>query len=258
MPAWSVAPSGMSEATYRPNLAVDLTRRIVRVLEQVSIHGHHAMDPPRVDERVSVRPRHPRVHLGEHEVCRVHGRPDDIDRDAEARVAMLVRRAHLDQGDVDANPVTANQLGNLREEDRQKFRSALLHCVPDVRPDEERDVAEAVLEPRCNIGGRPEGQQMDDNVVSEVIAVPNEPLYEGDWLGRARGDEDGPSPRDAADGPFRSGELGGVRPLPVWCECSSSPRAFVIPAHAHGYATGQPLGQDASERSYASCTLLAS
>jgi hypothetical protein len=154
-----VRSTASAELNVPPDLAVDLTGRILRVLEQRSIHRHHGVNLPRMD---------------------VGG---------------------------------CGSVRDLREEHRQKVRSARLYCVPDARPDEERDVAKAVLEPWRHVGGRAQSQQVDDGVIGEVIAVANEPVHERYRLGRARGDEDGPSPGDAADGLFGGDELGDAHRL---------------------------------------------
>jgi hypothetical protein len=71
---------------------------------------------PQVDEGVPERPRHPGVDLRQDQVRRLHRRPDHVHRDAEAAVAVRVRRADLDQRHVDPHPAAADQLEDHGEQ----------------------------------------------------------------------------------------------------------------------------------------------
>ena len=51
----------------------------------------------------------------------------DVDRDAEAHEAVLVRRAHLDERHVDADAPARISERNLRQEDGQEVGAAFLH-----------------------------------------------------------------------------------------------------------------------------------
>src|SRR5690242_19769345 len=101
-----------------------------------------------MDERVTERSWHLWVHLGDHKIGRVDGRAHDVDRDAEATVAVVVRRAHLDEGHVDAHPSRRDKARDLREEYRHEVCAALLDGAAYVGSDEEGCMPEAPLEPR--------------------------------------------------------------------------------------------------------------
>ena len=59
---------------------------------------------------------------------------------------------------------------------------------------------EAVAEPGAHVGRRAEGEQMDDLVVGEMVAVGDQGLDETHRLGGARADEDPAAARDERDG----------------------------------------------------------
>ena len=197
------------------DLPADVVDRLDRELRQRVVHRNEVGDLLDVDERVAVRPRHPRVHLGEDQPRGVDRGPDDVDRDAEAHETVPVGRADLDQGDVHGDAPARDDERDLREEDGHEVGPPLLDGLPDVRPDEERGVPEALLEAGGDVGRRPQRQEMDDLVPEEVGAVLDHRLDEPGGLGRAGADQDPPAGRNGADRLFGRRDLPAVTGLPV-------------------------------------------
>ena len=117
--------------------------RRVHVFDERRVDRHQPVDLAHVHRRVAHRARHRRVDLGDDERGARYGRRQHVDGDAQAHVAELVRRRHLDQRDVDADAADGDQLRHARDRHRHVFGEALPHRGLHVRADEDRPVPEA-------------------------------------------------------------------------------------------------------------------
>ena len=104
--------------------------------------------PPRsisldVDERVAERARHRRVELGDDRSCGARRGQRRVDARAERAVAVRVRRRDVDEHRVERKDPGAEQLGHVRQEDRDVVGSPVVDRRARVGTDEERAVAEA-------------------------------------------------------------------------------------------------------------------
>ena len=76
-------------------LPLDLGQLVVGRLVDGLVHLHHEVDRVEVDEAVAVRPRHPRVHLGDHGARGLDRRPRDVHGDPERAEAVAIRRGDV-------------------------------------------------------------------------------------------------------------------------------------------------------------------
>jgi hypothetical protein len=180
-----------------------LAGRLGRQLEERSVDGDQAIDPRHRDAGVAVGARHVGIHLGQHQLGALDGGPHHVDRHPQADEAVRVGRADLDEGHVDAHPPAADERRDLRQEHRQEVGPSVLHRLAHVRSDEEGGVPEARRELGAHVGGRPQGQEMHDLVVGQVLAVGHQRLDQPHRLGGSRADQ------DAAPRPDERHRLGG-------------------------------------------------
>ena len=109
----------------------------------MTILGHRRVDADEgietvdMDEALAVRPRHCRVHLGNHPVGDRQHRRREVDGDAEAGEAAVVERRHLEQRHVDRQPPARQELRHLLEADRDIVEMTAPREVPHVAADEE-------------------------------------------------------------------------------------------------------------------------
>jgi hypothetical protein len=96
-----------------------------------------------------------------------------------------VGRRDLNESDVDAHPARQDETRNIREEHRHEIGATLVHRLAHVVADEKSGVPEPALETGLYVRSRPQGEQMDDLVVREVIPRLHHGLYEHARLSRA-------------------------------------------------------------------------
>ena len=123
-----------------------------------------------MNERVAERARHPLVDLGDDELGRFDRRLRDVDRDAQAAPAVLVRRTDAHQRDVDAQSPRAKQGRHLGQKHGSVVGARLGHGLAHAVADEESVGAEVVRETRVGVGGDAEREHVDDFGVREVLA----------------------------------------------------------------------------------------
>ena len=128
---------------------------------------------------------------------------------------MSVRRAHLDERDVERDPAVFEEAGDLPEEDGRVVGPPLRDRLPDVRPDEEGVVPEVVAPFRLNVRGDPQRQDVDDLRSEDLLGPPHERLHESLGLGRARAKEDVVAALDDGDRGLRRADLLRVLAPPV-------------------------------------------
>ena len=74
------------------------------VFEDVAVAYHHGVHEVGGDKRIAVGARHLFVDFRDHHEAVLGRGLDDVHRDAEAQVAVLVRRAGLDERNVERDP----------------------------------------------------------------------------------------------------------------------------------------------------------
>ncbi len=82
-------------------------------LHQRLVVGHQPVDVIDVDEAVAPGARHARIDLRDHQTGVFQACPGDVHRNPQAAVAVLVRRAHLHDGGVQADAVAGKQAGDF-------------------------------------------------------------------------------------------------------------------------------------------------
>ena len=92
-------------------------------LDQRFLVQHEVIDFVHVDEAVAPGARHARVDLRDHQPGVVQPRAGDVHRNPQAAVPELVRRADLDQGHVQADPLAGEQAGDSGKVGRECSRS---------------------------------------------------------------------------------------------------------------------------------------
>ena len=105
--------------------------------------------------------------------------------------------------------------GSSGQEDWRVVRAALRDRVAHVRPDEERVVAEAALEPAVHVGSDAEREDVQHLGVGHAGAALGEGLHERLRLGGPGPHEDALPVADPGDGRRGGGDLVGVPGLPV-------------------------------------------
>jgi len=83
---------------------------------------------------------------------------------------VLVRLGDLDQRDVDDEAARAEERRDLGEEHRRVIGAPRVHRLARIRADEERVVAEALVEARLGVRRDAERHDVDDLGVFEVVA----------------------------------------------------------------------------------------
>ena len=96
-----------------PDGQLDRTLRLDRALWNRRVAIDDGMKAADMNQPVSIRTRHVRVHLRHHQAGRLHRRQAHIHTDAQRAVAMPVRRRHLDQRDIDGQHTFAKQPRDL-------------------------------------------------------------------------------------------------------------------------------------------------
>ena len=127
-----------------------------------SIILDHRIDLADMDESVTERAGHLRVDLGDDMTGRISRRLGYVHRHAEAAEAVLIRRCDVNQGDIERDAAGAEQLRNLREENRCVVGAAFPDRRADVGADEERVGTVAAGEFLLGIGRDAQGQQVSD------------------------------------------------------------------------------------------------
>ena len=126
---------------------------------------------PDVEEAVAVGPRHVPVYLGDDQLGGFNRSLGDVHRDAQAAVAIVVRRADADERDIDREAVRPEEIGHLRKEDRRVVRAGLVHGVAHAVADEERVGAEITGILGLGVRSDAERQDVDDLGVGQVVAI---------------------------------------------------------------------------------------
>jgi hypothetical protein len=214
--------AGLQRRTVRDEARHVATNREAYVVERIDlqreqrhVHGDHAVDVVDVHERIAERARHAGIHFREHQIRGIDCGPNDVDRHAQARIAVAIRRRDLDQDDVDPHAARGDEVGDLRQKHRDEVGATLVHGLSHVGADEECRVPEAMLEPRSHVGRRSQREQMHDFVVSQVMAVRDQRVHQPRRLGGTGANQDAPPPRDAFHGSFRRTNLVPPALLPV-------------------------------------------
>ena len=109
-----------------------------RQLEQRLLGLDPGVDLADVDEAVAAGYRHLRIDLRDHLARRVASRGDDVHRDAERAVAVLIRRADHHQRGVQRQDVVGEQAGDLGQETGGVIGIALVHRLPAGRTEKQR------------------------------------------------------------------------------------------------------------------------
>jgi hypothetical protein len=133
--------------------------RIVHVLDHRTVDRDEPTNPLRGDATVPSRARHVGVDLRNHLACRERGGLRHVDRDAETARTVRVGRSDLHERDVERDPLVAEQLGHVRQRERQILHLAGVHEIADILTDVEDPVA--VLR-RGDAGCDPVGQEMNE------------------------------------------------------------------------------------------------
>jgi hypothetical protein len=154
------------------------------------IMSYQGMDIPDVNEAIAMGARHFWVHLGDDVTGGVHGGAGDIDAGTEGAIAMFVGWGDLDEGNVDGQQVSLEELGDLAEEDGYIVPVEAVNDIPRRFADEEGVHEEAlaplgVIEVEVAHGGN-----ADEFDVMEVIVPGLQGLYEVDGSSGAAMDED--------------------------------------------------------------------
>src|SRR5215471_8784071 len=111
---------------------------------------------------------------------------------------MAVRRADLNQRDINTDAAGANQAGYVGEEHRHEVGTPFLHCSPHVGSNEKSDVTKSVLELGRHVGSRAKGHEMNDLVVGEVGPVGNHGFHQRDGFSRSGTNENPATGRNAS------------------------------------------------------------
>ena len=103
---------------------------------------------------------------------------------------MVIRRAHLDERNVDGDPALLEEPRDLAEEDGGVVRATLRDRLPNVRADEEGVVPEVVAPFRLRVRREAERHDVDDLGTEDRVRAFHERFHEPLGLGGPGPDED--------------------------------------------------------------------
>ena len=122
------------------DLAADLVGGLVRIFDDRHVRPDEPVDAVDVQEGLAHGAGHVRVDLGD-DPGRIADRgAHDVDRDAEADIAVAIGSRDLDERGVDRDPAVLQKCRHPGDRDRNVVGLALRHREPVVGADEERVV----------------------------------------------------------------------------------------------------------------------
>ena len=133
-----------------------------------------------VHEAVAVHPGHVTIDLSDHDLRGVDRRSGHVDRHAEAAVATLVRRRHLDERDVERPAPRPEQLRDLREKARQVVDAIPVELAAHVVADEEVRHAKRARVLRLGVARVARGVQVDQLDIAKTARLSDQGVHQGD------------------------------------------------------------------------------
>ena len=109
------------------NARGDLIRGLMDIFGERCLDHDRVGDAVDVNSGVAMGARHGRVDLDHDRLGMFHDGHADIDRNAEADKALLIRRRHLKKGDIGLQSSIGYQLRNMRERNRHIFGATFAH-----------------------------------------------------------------------------------------------------------------------------------
>jgi len=172
-----------------PDPAVALVEFRRLHLRQVRFLFDEPVDVAHRNEAVAMRARHLRVDLCDHRARRFHRRLDHIHAHAQRALAVLVRRAHLDQGHIDRQWAFRKQGGHFRQGTRRVIRRPALDRLTQRTRQEKRvgpqHLVVARVDPRC-LAQPVDVHQFD---ILETVRLPEHRFHQDQRHRRAAADE---------------------------------------------------------------------
>jgi len=155
--------------------------------------------------------RHVRVDLRDDQRRGLHRRLDDVHADAQAHVAVHVRRRHLNERHVDFHHAFAEQIGHVGQKDRRVIGHARVDRVAGIVADEKGVVPEVGLETNVGVGRHAHRPHVKNFGVEQRFRVGlnviDQQLDQALRLAAGRPDEDARATVDLGKDPLFRNEL---------------------------------------------------
>ena len=173
----------------------------VHELGQLLVQLHKHVDVPHVQEAVAHGAGHAPVHLGDDHVGTLGRGPGQVHADAQGHEAVVVGRAHLDQGHVQLHLAPAEQVRDLVHEYGRIVRAGLAHRLAGGGADEKGVVPKSAVEALVRILGPAQGHEVQELHVVELVGPLQQGRDQAGRLGAGRAQENPLAALDGLHGP---------------------------------------------------------